>query len=45
MVEAAGAVGEGEGVFGKALAVLGAVGQVGLGGLVWGLQPDVPVGG
>lgn len=43
--EVAGAVGEGEGVFGQAVAELGAVGQKGLGGLVWGLQPDVPVGG
>ena len=43
--EIAGAVGEGEGVFGQAVAELGAVGQEGLGGLVWGLQPDVPVGG
>lgn len=43
--EVAGAVGEGEGVFGQAVAELGAVWQKGLGGLVWGLQPDVPVGG
>ena len=33
--EVTGAVGEGEGVFGQAVAELGAVGQEGLGGLVW----------
>jgi len=43
--EVAGAVGEGEGVFGQVVAELGAVWKEGLGGLVWGLQPDVPVGG
>ena len=35
--EVAGAVGEGEGVFGQAVAELGAVGQEGLGWPVWGL--------
>ena len=45
MGEVAGTVGECEGVFGQAVAELGAVGQEGLGGPVWGLQPDVPVGG